>query len=105
VTTKKYQLVLQWPASSIQDYDEMIQLEKTIAANLDGLGDVDGHDAGSGQMNIFIFTDAPTQAFEQIRSVLGKKDFMPDLKAAYRKVGQSGFTILHPDGLTSFKIV
>jgi hypothetical protein len=48
----KYQLVLQLPAFSAEDYDEMIELEKIIEGNLADLGDVDGHDAGSGEMNI-----------------------------------------------------
>ena len=52
----KYQLVLQLPASSIKDYDEMIELEETIIKGIGSLGKVDGHDAGSGEMNIFILT-------------------------------------------------
>jgi len=29
---------------------------------------------------------------------------MPDLKVAYREIGQDDFTILHPAGLTRFAI-
>ena len=47
-----YQLALQLPASSIKDYDAMIELEETIMSSLGNLGKVDGHDAGSGEMNI-----------------------------------------------------
>ena len=36
--------------------------------------------------------------------VPGTKDFMPDLKVAYREVGKDEFTILHPTGLTHFAI-
>ena len=50
----KYQLVLQLPASSAEDYDEMIEVEEVITGNPDNLGRVDGDDAGSGEMNIFI---------------------------------------------------
>jgi hypothetical protein len=101
----KYQLVLQLPASSIKDYDEMVELEETIMGGLGNLGTVDGHDAGSGEMNIFILTDHPKPTFERIKHLLGTRDFMPDLKVAYRVIGEDEFTILHPAGLTRFAIV
>jgi hypothetical protein len=100
----KYQLVLQLPASSIKDYDEMIELEETVIKGVDSLGEVDGHDAGSGEMNIFILTDQPQLAFERIKSLLGTSDFMPDLKVAFREIGKDEFTVLHPVGLDRFAI-
>jgi hypothetical protein len=100
----KYQLVLQLPASSAEDYDEMIELEKVIMGNLTDLDCVDGHDAGAGEMNIFILTDSPKAAFDRIRQVPAIRDVMPDLKVAYREIGKHDFTILHPVGLTRFAI-
>jgi hypothetical protein len=100
----KYQLVMQLPASSIKDYDEMVELEETIIRGLGNLGKVDGHDAGSGEMNIFILTDHPERAFGRIRQLLGTRDFMPDLKVAFRLIGKDEFTILHPQDLTHFAI-
>jgi len=100
----KYQLVLQLPASSIKDYDAMIELEETIMRSLGNLGCLDGHDAGSGEMNIFILTDEPKIAFERVNQILGTKDFMPELKVAYREIGKDEFSILHPAGLTNFAI-
>ena len=100
----KYQLVLQLPASSIKDYDATVKLEKTIRRSLDKLGRVDGHDAGSGEMNIFILSDHPKLAFECVKQILGTKDFMPDLKVAYREVGKDEFIILYPEGLRDFAI-
>src|SRR2546428_6684871 len=100
----KYQLVLQLPASSIKDYDEMVKLEETLIKGIGNLGIVDGHDAGSGEMNIFVLTDRPQLAFEQIKSLLGTRDFMPDLKVAFREISKDEFTIIHPAGLTHFTI-
>ena len=100
----KYQLVLQLPASSVKDYDAMIELEEAILRRLGNIGTVDGHDAGSGEINIFILTDHPTLAFERVKQVLGTKDFMPELKVAYREIGIDGFTILHPADLSHFGI-
>ena len=82
----------------------MIEIEEVVIGGLSDLGKVDGHDAGSGEMNIFILTDRPKLAFERVKRVLGTKDFMPDLKVAYREVGKDEFTILYPAGLTYFAI-
>jgi hypothetical protein len=98
------ELVLQLPASSIQNYDVLIELEDRIIAGLNNLGKVDGHDMGVGEMNIFIRTDQPKLAFEKIKVLLGTQDFMPDLKAAYRDVGKDNFTVIYPAGLTHFSI-
>jgi hypothetical protein len=59
----EYLLVLQFPASSIKDYDVMVEFENAIIRTLDGFGKVDGHDFGLGEMNIFILTDEPKLAF------------------------------------------
>ena len=48
----EYQLVLQWPAVSLRDYDELIELESRIISEIGTLAEVDGHDMGVGEMNI-----------------------------------------------------
>lgn len=98
------ELVLQLPGSSIKDYDTLIELENTIIAGLGTLGEVDGHDMGVGEMNIFIRTDHPKLAFERIKSLVGTQDYLADMKVAYRYVGQSDFTIIHPPDLADFAI-
>ena len=100
----KYQLVLQLPASSLKDYDEMIEFEATIIKHLGGVGVVDAHDMGSGETNIFILTDEPKLSFERIEAFLGTKDFMVNLKAAFREIGVNNFTILHPPNLKHFTV-
>ena len=98
------EVVLQFSAGTIKDFDMLIELEDRIIAGLGNLGKVDGHDMGSGEMNIFIRTDQPKLAFDRIKSLLGTQDFMPELKAAYRSVGKDDFTILHPPTLDHFSI-
>ena len=102
--SRKYQLALQFPATSINDYDAMIELENMIINSLGVLGEVDGHDAGVNEMNIFIHTDHPEQAFERVISGIGTKEFMPELKAAFREIGTDIFTVLYPAGLKCFSI-
>lgn len=60
----KYQLVLQFQGDSLCDYDAMVALEDGLIAALDDSANVDGHDVGSGEVNIFIFTDEPKKAFQ-----------------------------------------
>ena len=100
----KYQLVLQWPASSIKDYDAMIAVENALVEKLSKAHDVDGHDAGSGEVNIFIRTDDPKLGFNEVKDILGTRDSWVDARVAYREVGGSEYTILWPKGLTEFKV-
>lgn len=104
IQSMKYQLVLQWPASSIKDYDAMIEVENALVENLSAAHDVDGHDAGSGEINIFIHTDDPKRAFNEVQAILGTRDFWVDARAAYREITEDEYTILWPKHLTEFKV-
>jgi hypothetical protein len=100
----KYQLVLQWPANSIKDYDSMIEIEATLIKTLSKQHELDGHDAGSGEMNIFIHTDDPVAAFAEVTATLGTQDFWVDARVAFRELPSDHFTILWPIGFDGFKI-
>jgi hypothetical protein len=100
----KYRLVLQFPASSIRDYDDMVALEIDIIGVLGDVGEVDGHDAGSGEMNIFVDTNDPSSAFERIMTLARAIAFSPELKVAYREKGTTRFTALKPFGLADFRV-
>ena len=67
----KYLLVIQWPAISIEDYDTLIEIEDILSLRLSKESEIDGHDAGAGEMNIFISTDNPRQTFQEVQGVLG----------------------------------
>jgi len=51
-----YQLVLQVRGESLSDFDAMMNLEQELAVELDDIAEVDGHDMGCGEINIFILT-------------------------------------------------
>ena len=82
----------------------MIGAENILIKHLAGDSEVDGHDAGSGEMNIFVFTDDPRKALTQIEAVLGSSDSWVDVRVAYREVGKSQFTILWPKWLAQFEV-
>jgi hypothetical protein len=96
----KYQLALQFPASSIKDYDEMIALEDELIDTLGSSAKVDGHDSGSSEMNIFIHTDKPEKVFETIRPVVAKRKLIENLVAAYRERTGEEYTVVWPIGFT-----
>jgi len=93
-----YQLVLQFPANSLADYDEMIALEDELIEVLGESAKVDGHDCGSGEMNIFVHTDEPKRTFERIHPVVDNREIVQNFVAAYREFSAEEYTVLWPVG-------
>lgn len=100
----KYLLVIQVPISGTGDFDRMVEAEQRMEALLGALGQVDGHDAGSGEGTIFIFTDNPTLASQKALPCLDEQS--RDLaRAAYREVEGETFTVVWPPGAKDFRIL
>jgi len=101
----EYQLVLQFPITDTTDFDELIDLEGRLILILGGTHIVDGHDFGSGEMNIFIHTNTPQGAFDLCEPVVSPA-LKPTLKAAYRKFSEDEYHWVYPQHSDSeFKIV
>ena len=102
-----YILVVQFEMKASDDFDRLLlieqALEEVFLRNRDK-GDVDGHDAGSGEMNIFIRTDDPAQAFTSIRPTLERLGVLAGAKVAYRERTGEIYTCLHPVGLLHFAV-
>ena len=94
----RYQLVLQFRGDSLADYDQMIALEDRLIEALGDSADIDGHDTGSGETNIFIFTSDPVATFRQTQPVLQSMDQLKGVTAAFRDVQGVPFTLLWPEG-------
>lgn len=76
----------------------MLALEDALISDLDATARVDGHDVGSGEANIFIFTADPRQTFRQAMPALERSGRLPQAKAAFREVGSDAFTVIWPVG-------
>jgi hypothetical protein len=100
-----HELVLQWPASSIDDYDVMVDMEEELIEKLSAGSKVDGHDAGSGEVNIFIHTDDPERAFQEVKSFLSRHPGWSGVRAAHRNFEAEDYTIIWPVGLREFDII
>jgi hypothetical protein len=101
-STMKFQVILQWPAHSVDDYDEMVGVEELLIAKLTAESEVDGHDFGGGGTNIFVATDDPRRAFEEIKSILSGHSSWPDARIAYRHMDGTAYHALWPEGATTF---
>ena len=100
----KYQLVIQFSASSIKDFDALVEVEDILIENLDDGSDLDGHDVGSGEMNIFIHTDDPLITFRSIKSAIGSRDLWDDARIAYRELSGHNYTVIWPKDLNEFNV-
>lgn len=98
-----YQLVLQWPSFTI-DYDAMVEIEDTLLKKLNSQADIDGHDIGLGESNIFIHTDNPSGTFAKVKTILCTTSSWKDIRVAYRDISSNRYTILWPKDLHEFNV-
>jgi hypothetical protein len=98
----KYQLVLQFIE---MDIDTLLSIEDALIEGLGSTADVDGHDLGSGEANVFIFTSEPQATLQKSREVLQSKGLLPgQFRAASRPVTGESYTTLWPPGESQFHI-
>ena len=101
----RYQVVLQWSASSMNDYDKMVGIEDRLIERLSKRCKVDGHDFGSNEANIFIHTGDPQRAYEEIRTILSGHRLWSDTRIAYRQIDGNEYTQIWPEGASTFDIL
>ena len=100
----KHVLVLQWPGTTKADFDELLRMENALESRMNDAGFVDGHDFGSGEMNIFIETEQPIQAFALAKEILANQPGWGRVRAAYREAHEGTYTVLWPPGLMDFNV-
>ena len=95
-------MVIQWREEDIT-YDQLIEMENILDYDL-GIGhEIDGHDMGSGQANIFMITNNPEDLLQQIKEILNESE-LSIVKIAYREESKDEFTIVWPVGEKIFEI-
>jgi hypothetical protein len=100
----KYQLVLQFVATTMADFDALVSFEELLVNHVRSFAKVDGHDFGCDELNIFILTDYPVKTFELSEDL--RRSALPDCipVVAYRELLGEGYTVLWPPGQTEFSI-
>lgn len=101
----KYQLVLQFGAAFLEDFDRLVALEDQLLSELSAFATVDGHDFGLGQFNIFILTDDPETVFGKAQEIVVAQGVPNAMQSAYRKMGSENYVILSPSSLTEFRVL
>jgi hypothetical protein len=96
IASMQYQLILQFDGRDVDDFEDLIHLEDTLIVHLNERHLVEGHDFGNDTMNIFIRTDSPESAFDNIRELL-HHSLLDKTKAAYRRLGENDFTVIWPE--------
>jgi len=93
-----YQLVLQFPLSdaSAGDFDRLLMIENELELALRGKHQVQGHDIGSDEINLFIHTSDPNEAFELVKSTLSAKD-LATLLVAFKEIKGDQYSVIWPD--------
>lgn len=99
----QYQVVVQWD-DKVGDFDFLIGIEDALLGALSECHEVDGHDMGSGEANVFIISPDPMQAFGEIKVALAGRLSMSDVRIAYRDLEGDTFTVLWPEGLSDFDV-
>jgi len=101
----KFQLVLQFSADSMDDFDGLVALEDRLIEELDDVAAVDGHDFGSGEFNIFILTEDPATVFRKAHEIVINQGVPNVMRSAYREMDGEDFVLLWPSSLTEFTVL
>jgi hypothetical protein len=100
----RYQLVVQIKPASSDDFNRLVDWEDTLIEHLAGSAEVDGHDLGAGEFNVFIFTNDPSDTLRSIQSLPETRPLSASLAAAYRPIDGEDFIILWPRDSKKFDI-
>lgn len=92
----EYLLILQFTDSSPLTYDTVVELENRLIETFGSRHEVDGHDSGEGEINVFILTNDPLGAFEESLVLARSNILYPSFRAAYRRVDGENFSVLWP---------
>lgn len=101
----KYQIVIQLPEALYDDLDWIADVEDKLDETLLN-AEVDGHDIGSGEVNIFIHTNDPVNVFKIAKNILEEEGVsLENIKAAYREIIGEDYIPLWPENLSDFKVI
>jgi len=91
------QLVLQFSPWNDRDFDDLVRLEERLEDVVHS-GEVDGHDAGSNEANIYIFTEDPAAVLRACIPEITDAGLLPIFSAGYRELDEDEYSRLLPAG-------
>jgi hypothetical protein len=101
-----FQLVLQFRGASIEDLDELLEVEDALLTILEGREELAGHEIGGSARNIFIATDDADTTFGRLKPFLAHAHLLVSVIAAARPMDEARYRILWPrDRRDEFSLV
>ncbi|MEO8161575.1 MAG: hypothetical protein ABI588_09160 [Arenimonas sp.] len=94
----QYQLVFRFRKLAFEAADGMQALELALAGALAGTAQLDGHDTGKRDIDLFLLTADPGSTFRRSKPVLEKLALLDKVTVAHRLEGGARFTVLWPLG-------
>lgn len=91
-----YQLVIKFWRASLEDEAFLPAIQAEMQEVLGSAGTMDGYDTSSREINLFVMTPDPKQAFRRLRGVLEARALVRGVSAGFRLVGGARFTSLWP---------
>ena len=91
-----YQLVIKFWRKSLEDEAFLASIESELKQALGNAAEMEGHDISAKEINLFVLTPDPRQAFRRAKDVLERLDLLRGVSAAYRLVGGARFTSIWP---------
>lgn len=92
----RYQLVVQFRGDWLDNLDAIVALEDRLSEQLADIAEVDGHDIGSGQANLFVLTSDPIATFAAAKAVLDRASLLTAATVAYRPTDGEDYTVVWP---------
>ena len=93
----KFQLVLQFHEENEQSFERLISLEESLEQIFKDEHDIDGHDFGSGEMNLFVHTNDPKAAFAVAKNAVLMSG-LSRLEVGYRRLDGENYIRIWPVG-------
>lgn len=92
-----YQLVLQFKGNAIPDFDSLVTLEDNLQRIVEPIAEVDGHDIGSGELNLFVLTTDPVATFERAKPLLAEASLLHKVGGAYQDLRSDKYIVVWPE--------
>jgi hypothetical protein len=101
-----FQLVFQFAPWDDTQLDDLIALEERLVATIGDSGDIDGHDSGSNEANIFIRTEDPAAVLGRCLTTIQESHLAERFSAASRHLQGTEY-VRHwpPDDPSPFRVV
>ncbi|MEG3789036.1 hypothetical protein V1318_02760 [Lysobacter sp. CCNWLW3] len=91
-----YQLVIKLWRKSLADEAFLATIESELKQVLGDTVELEGYDTSPKEINLFMTTADPRQAFRRARNVLEQAGVVQGVSAAFRLVGGAQFTSIWP---------